>query len=85
MSERTNNLDRGSFWGISFAAVLVISVLFGLLPITLWMALLLRFPLRSAWKARWKTRDRLTLFLYGIHSQLQHLHLSGSEVLCIYR
>jgi GT2 family glycosyltransferase len=71
--DRTKNLVRGSFWGISFAAVLVTSMLFGLLPITLWIALLLLLSLRSAWKARWKARNRLTLFLYGIHSQLQHL------------
>lgn len=29
--------------------------------------------LRSAWRARWKSRSIATLALYGLHSQLQHL------------
>ena len=28
---------------------------------------------RSAWKARWKTNDRLALLLYGVHSHLQQV------------
>ena len=29
--------------------------------------------LRTAWKARWKSPDRLTLLLYGVHSQFQQI------------
>ena len=28
---------------------------------------------RTAWKARWKTSDRLALALYGLHSHLQQI------------
>lgn len=45
---------------------------------TLWpmMALvILSFAIvaRTVWKARWKTNDRLTLLLYGIHSHFQQI------------
>jgi hypothetical protein len=29
--------------------------------------------LRSAWRARWKSDDLVTLLLFGIHSQLQQI------------
>jgi hypothetical protein len=29
--------------------------------------------LRTAYKARWKTGDTLTLLLYGVHSHLQQI------------
>ena len=55
-------------------AGIVASILFR----TLWptLAVLLFFAaisLRSALKARWKSSDPLTLFLYGIHSHLQQV------------
>jgi len=37
------------------------------------MALLATLALRSAWKARWKTRDLTALAAYGLHSHLQHI------------
>ncbi len=36
-------------------------------------AMFLLLVVRTAWKARWKSRDRTTLLLYGIHSQLQQI------------
>jgi cellulose synthase/poly-beta-1,6-N-acetylglucosamine synthase-like glycosyltransferase len=79
-SERTRNMVRGVFWTLSLAAAIAASVQFGFLPITLWFALLLLLSLRSAWKARWKTGDRLTLLLYGIHSQLQQLPICAGQL-----
>jgi hypothetical protein len=64
---------RGSCWAISFAAAVIASVRLGLMPFACWLALLLLLSLRSAWRARWKTDNRLTLLLYGIHSQLQQI------------
>ena len=72
-SERNANVLRGSCWAISFAAAVIASVRLGLMPFACWLALLLLLSLRSAWRARWKTDNRLTLLLYGIHSQLQQI------------
>lgn len=33
----------------------------------------LAIAVRSSWKARWKSRDRLALLLYGAHSHLQQI------------
>ena len=72
-SERTGNLLRGSFWPISLAIVILACSRFGLFPLALWLTLLLLLSIRSAWKARWKTRSQLTLLLYGVHSHLQQV------------
>jgi len=44
-----------------------------LLPTALVVLFFLAIALRSAWKARWKSTDKLTLLLYGIHSHLQQV------------
>jgi glycosyltransferase involved in cell wall biosynthesis len=41
------------------------------MPLGLVVLLLGVLILRSAWRARWKTADRWTLLLYGVHSHLQ--------------
>jgi glycosyltransferase involved in cell wall biosynthesis len=71
--EQRANLLRGSWWTISFSAAVIVSIRFGSIPFAAWLALLLILSLRSAWRARWKSDDILTLFLYGIHSQLQQV------------
>lgn len=70
--ERKANLIRGTFWPFSLAVMILASIHFAYLPFVLWLALLLLLSIRSAWKAHWKDSDPWTLFLYGIHSQLQH-------------
>jgi glycosyltransferase involved in cell wall biosynthesis len=70
--ERKGNLIRGSFWPLSLVVVILAGIRFGFLPFALWLALLLLLSVRSAWKAHWKEASSWTLFLYGIHSQLQH-------------
>jgi glycosyltransferase involved in cell wall biosynthesis len=72
-AERNANVLRGSFWAISFTAAVVASFRILPIPFAIWVALLLLLSLRSAWRARWKTNDLLTLLLYGIHSQLQQI------------
>lgn len=71
-SERRGNLIRGSFWPFSLAVAILASIRLGFLPFALWLTLLLLLSVRSAWKARWKEAAPWILFLYGIHSQLQH-------------
>jgi glycosyltransferase involved in cell wall biosynthesis len=79
-SERSRNLVRGGWWMVSFAAAIIASFRFGLLPIALWISLLLLLSLRSAWKARWKTENKFTLLIYGIHSQLQQFPICVGQL-----
>jgi glycosyltransferase involved in cell wall biosynthesis len=72
-AERIANVARGSFWIITFAAAALAGFRLGLMPFAWWLTLLLILSLRSAWRARWKTDNPLTLLLYGIHSQLQQI------------
>lgn len=51
----------GSFLGYSFW------------PLFFSMIFLLLMSVRSAWKARWKSNNWMTLLLYGLHSQFQHI------------
>jgi hypothetical protein len=86
VSERTNNLVRGSFWGISFAAVLAISVLFGFLPITLWMALLLPLcPALSLEGAMEDERPAYVVPLWDSFATPTLAYLRIRSPLCIYR
>jgi glycosyltransferase involved in cell wall biosynthesis len=79
-SERNGNLIRGGFWIVSFAAAIAAGFWYGPVSITLWLALLLLLSLRSAWKARWKTRNTFTLLVYGIHSQLQQFPICVGQL-----
>ena len=72
-SEQRDNVLRCSCWVISFAAAGIASVRFGAIPFAFWFTLFLVLSLRSAWRARWKSGDLVTLFLFGIHSQLQQI------------
>jgi uncharacterized membrane protein len=44
-----------------------------MLPIILGVAILAVLALRTAWKARWKSRDRMAVLLYGLHSHFQQV------------
>ena len=72
LSERRDNLIRGSLWPLSFVIAVLFSVRFGFFPLALWLSLLLIMSLGSAWKARWKGASPWILLLYGIHSHVQH-------------
>ncbi len=59
----------------------VASVLLGTVwPIAGSAAVLALLVVRSAWKARWKSGDRGTLILYGIHSHLQQLPIYWGQM-----
>jgi hypothetical protein len=72
-AERRANVVRCGFWVLSFAAAGIASGRFGAIPYASWFAMLVVLSLRSAWRARWKSDDRVTLVLFGVHSQLQHI------------
>jgi GT2 family glycosyltransferase len=83
-AERRANILRGSWWASSLAATVIASVRFGMIPFAFWLTLLLLLSLRSAWRARWKTDDPLTLFLYGVHSQLQQVPILVGQLKYIF-
>jgi len=72
-SDSRRNWMRGCLWIISLAAAVATSIIFGVLPVALWLTLLLLLSARSAWKARWKRASPGVLLLYGVHSQLQQI------------
>jgi glycosyltransferase involved in cell wall biosynthesis len=79
-SERRANVVRSGFWLLSLAAAGLASIRFGPISYALWFALLAVLSLRSSWRARWKSDDLVTLALFGVHSQLQHIPVSLGQL-----
>jgi glycosyltransferase involved in cell wall biosynthesis len=73
LSDARRGIILGCFWPISFVAALAASIHYWPLLMTIWVGLFLAASFRSAWKARWKSGNTITLFLYGVHSHLQHI------------
>jgi glycosyltransferase involved in cell wall biosynthesis len=78
--ERDANFLRGGFWVASLLLALVACFWLGFFPLSGWFALLTLLSARSAWKARWKSKNIVTLLLYGFHSQLQQLPISVGQL-----
>jgi hypothetical protein len=78
--ERNANLLRGIFWTLSPLAALLACLPFGVLPLLGWFLLLALLSIRSAWQARWKSTEVLTLLLYGFHSQLQQIPICFGQL-----
>jgi glycosyltransferase involved in cell wall biosynthesis len=73
-SARASNLKRGMFWMVSPIVAVGLSILaHSILPFVLWCVIFAGLSLRSSWSARWKSRDALALFVYGMHSHFQQI------------
>jgi hypothetical protein len=59
--------------GLLFVGLLGSMLLFSLWPLVVVFAFFSLLATRSAWKARWKSKDVVALALYGIHSHLQQV------------
>jgi glycosyltransferase involved in cell wall biosynthesis len=79
-SDARRGIILGFLWGFSLMAALVASVRYSYLPMAIWLCLFLAASIRSAWRARWKNSNVMTLILYGAHSQLQHLPISIGQL-----
>lgn len=66
---------------LPLTAVVLSVVLVSVWPVAAAIALLFALCLRSSWKARWKSNDAWTLWLYGVHSQLQQIPIFWGQML----
>jgi|HubBroStandDraft_5_1064220.scaffolds.fasta_scaffold40128_3 glycosyltransferase involved in cell wall biosynthesis len=80
LADARREFFHGCFWPVSFAVALVASIHYRFLPLAIWLGFGLAVSLRTAWKARWKTNNSITLFLYGIHSHLQHIPITLGQL-----
>jgi cellulose synthase/poly-beta-1,6-N-acetylglucosamine synthase-like glycosyltransferase len=79
--EAVRNRNRA----LAHCAVALLGVVASLVLLSAWpfVAMLLFFAaisLRSAWKNRWKTNDRVALLLYGVHSHFQQLPIFWGQL-----
>jgi cellulose synthase/poly-beta-1,6-N-acetylglucosamine synthase-like glycosyltransferase len=70
---------------IVWMGLFLMALMGSLMGMTLWswfifMGLFLSMSLRTAWKNRWRTPDKVTLFWYGIHSQFQHIPIAVGQI-----
>lgn len=79
-ADSRRSLTRALAWTGTLAVAAVACLRFGALPLLLWLTVFLALSVRSAWKARWKNSNPVTLFLYGIHSQIQHLPICVGQL-----
>ncbi len=80
-SDRRRNLVRGGSWiAIPLLAIIGAVVVWHWWPLIAAVLLTLALCLRSAWKARWRSGDPVTLILYGCHSQLQQVPILMGQI-----
>ncbi|MFT4114303.1 glycosyltransferase [Silvibacterium sp.] len=78
---RLANFKRGGFWaGSALLALLLTLLLRSPWPLLAWLTVLFVLAARSASKASWKSRDTMTLFLYGLHSHLQQVPILFGQI-----
>lgn len=68
-----NRLRAALLLAFPLLALLTAVVLRSAVPVYALLLLLALLVLRTAWKARWKSRSAITLLLYGIHSHFQQI------------
>lgn len=68
-----NRLRAGMLTGSILLGVAASGILHSMLPLLLMLLWFATLAVRTAWKARWKSTDRVSLLLYGIHSHLQQV------------
>jgi glycosyltransferase involved in cell wall biosynthesis len=66
--------------GITLFGLAGSAYLRNILPFLFSCGILTALFLRSSWKARWKSDDRLSVLLYGIHSHLQQIPIFAGQI-----
>ena len=75
------NVVRGSVLvGVGVLASLGAAIFRSVWPLAAVVVGFTGLALRTAWKARWKSRDSVALVLYGVHSHLQQIPILVGQV-----
>jgi cellulose synthase/poly-beta-1,6-N-acetylglucosamine synthase-like glycosyltransferase len=77
---RKNFFHASALMGIFMVGFIIALLLKSLTPLLLSVALFLLLSVRTAIKARWKSTDPVTLLLYGLHSQFQHIPIALGQL-----
>jgi cellulose synthase/poly-beta-1,6-N-acetylglucosamine synthase-like glycosyltransferase len=77
---RQNFFKASVLAGIFIFGFIMTLFLKSFIPFGISLLLFLLLSLRSAIKARWKSSNPLTLFLYGLHSQFQHIPIALGQL-----
>ena len=81
LAESRANRKRGLILLTIPVGAIALSIIFGSsLPTLAAAALLGALAIRTAWKARWKSDDRVALALYGLHSHLQQVPILAGQI-----
>jgi cellulose synthase/poly-beta-1,6-N-acetylglucosamine synthase-like glycosyltransferase len=73
-AEARRNRNRAlALMGIVAAALVAAITWVSVWPLVVLGAMLGMLFVRTAWKARWKSKDNVALLLYGVHSHLQQI------------
>jgi glycosyltransferase involved in cell wall biosynthesis len=77
---RRNRVRATALLTLGFATVLMAAILKSAWPLLTGLSLFGLIIVRTAWKARWKSRNKTTLLLYAVHSHLQQLPIAWGQM-----
>lgn len=77
---RRNRVRALGLLGWGCAAVVLSLASRSFFPLGYGLGMLAVLVLRTAWRARWKTGDRVGLLLYGVHSHLQQIPIFWGQM-----
>ncbi len=77
---RRNWRNASILTGVALGAVLLTGMTGALEPLVLALLFYGFLSLRSAWRFRWKSTDRMTCLLYGVHSHLQQIPVAIGQL-----
>jgi glycosyltransferase involved in cell wall biosynthesis len=79
--EAKRNRNRAlTLAGLALAGTILSIALHRMLPLLLVLLFYAAIAMRSAWKSRWKSKNRFTLLLYGVHSHLQQVPIYWGQL-----
>ena len=77
---KRNAMRASVLLGLPVAAIILSASLANELPLVALLCAYALLILRSAYKARWKSRDVFTLLLYGVHSHFQQIPIAIGQL-----
>jgi glycosyltransferase involved in cell wall biosynthesis len=80
-ADAQRNWRNFTIWSGLFLITLITSLIgMTLWPWAIFLLFFLMMSLRTSWKNRWRSENKVTLFWYGIHSQWQHLPIAIGQI-----